>query len=234
MMKNAYWQEETEPGNPWHNMEVDASMLAKIRSGCVSCPAIRIYQWDRPAVSIGRLQPEEPVRRLYPHLPCVRRPTGGRAVKHGEDLTVTIVTRAQWLPGESGSTVLSSYRLLMAGFANALKQAGHDVCFGREKPHGSRGSIHCFDLAAGCDLVDAGNGRKLVGSAQRREGDAILQQISLPLALLPDRKAFFGVLREGFGKELCIDEWLFIDMVSAVCYTNPEESEGSRPWHAKF
>ena len=94
MIRQAQWQEEQSPGSPWHNMAVDAALLSELREGGQCLPIVRLYQWDRPSVSIGRLQPEEPVRRLYPDLPCVRRPTGGRAVLHGEDLTITVAAQS--------------------------------------------------------------------------------------------------------------------------------------------
>ena len=221
MRRQARWQADDLPGSPWQNMAVDAALLSELGAGHHCLPVVRVYQWDRRAVSIGRLQPEEPVRRLYPELPCVRRPTGGRAVMHGADLTVTVAARMDWLPGESGKTVLSSYRLLMTGLVAALEEAGHRTGFGTEKAGGGRGSLHCFDLAAGCDLIDARSGRKLVGSAQRREGDALLQQMSLPLSLIPDLPAFTQSLRRGLGdalrvEEWLLEEWLFIDTICAV------------------
>ncbi len=216
MIRQAHWQEEVAAGSPWHNMDADAALLAGVRNGRLECPVVRLYEWDRRSVSIGRLQSEEPVRRLYPDLPCVRRPTGGRAVLHGEDLTVSVALRTDWLPGDSGRTVLSSYHLLMGGLVAALGQAGHQTRFGTEYACGVGGSIHCFDVVAGCDLVDAVSGRKLVGSAQRREGTALLQQMSLPLALLPERAAFATALRRGLGEALCVEEWLFIDTICAV------------------
>lgn len=220
MTRQAQWQEERLPGSPRHNMAVDAALLADICEGRRSLPVIRLYQWDRPSVSIGRLQPDQPVHRLYPGLPCVRRPTGGRAVLHGEDLTITVAARTDWLPGDAGGAILSSYRLLMGGLVAALAEAGLDVRFGTEKASKGKGAFHCFDVAAGCDLVDARNGRKLVGSAQRREGVVLLQQMSLPLALLPDLTAFTPSLRQGFAQALCVEEWLFIDTAAVICHTD--------------
>lgn len=233
-MRRAGWQVDSQPGSPWHNMAVDAALLQAMADGERSLPVIRVYEWDRAAVSIGRLQPEEPVRELYPDLPIVRRPTGGRAVRHGEDLTVTIATRADWLPGDSGQTILSSYRLLITGLMAALRGAGHAVRFGTQKSRAAGESVNCFGSAADCDLVEAGTGRKLVGSAQRRDKDALLQQMSLPLDLLPHKSAFLEALQEGLQQSLGIEEWQFIDTVCTICYTKDEESEGSRLWHAKF
>ncbi len=192
-------------------MAADAAFLSAISEGRRDIPVVRLYQWDRPSVSIGRLQQEESVRRLYPDLPCVRRPTGGRAVVHGRDLTIAVAARVSWLPGDSGKTVLSSYHLVMAGLVAALAEAGQKVRFGTEIVCGIGGSINCFDSIAGCDLVDAYTGRKLVGSAQRREGDAFLQQMSLPLSLVPDMGAFTHSLQRGIGDALYVEEWLFID-----------------------
>ena len=211
MTRLAQWREDQEPGSPWDNMAADVALLSALSGGQQDTPIVRLYQWDRPSVSIGRLQREEPVRRLYPDLPCVRRPTGGRAVVHGRDLTVSVVAHADWLPGDAGRTVLSSYRLLMAGLVSALAEAGHETSFGAEAC-GVGGNINCFDSVAGCDLVDAATGRKIVGSAQRREGGALLQQMSLPLSLVPDLAAFAASLRRGIGDALHVDEWQFLEL----------------------
>lgn len=216
MTRQAQWQEDSVPGSPQRNMDVDAALLSTIHEGRQGLPVVRLYQWDRPSVSIGRLQSEEPVRRLYPDLPCVRRPTGGRAVLHGKDLTISVAVRMDWLPGDSGKTVLSSYRLLMSGLVTALTYVGHEARLGTEYACGVGGSIHCFDVVSGCDLVDTHSGRKLVGSAQRREGGALLQQMSLPLSLLPDYVTFAQALRSGFGDALCVEDWLFIDTLCPV------------------
>ncbi len=228
LTRRAYWANECRPGNPQHNMDTDTALLQDVCQGRLSLPIIRIYEWDRPSVSIGRLQSEEGVRRLYPNLSCVRRPTGGRAVIHGDDLTVTVALRSAWLPGDLGKTVLSSYHLLMHGIVRGLTQAGHTVRYGSDKSRASREIIRCFDHAAHCDLMDGVSGRKLVGSAQRREGNSILQQMSLPLSLLPDKTAFLDAMRQGFQQSLEIEQWLIVDTESTACYTIGEESEGSR------
>jgi len=215
MTRWAQWRQDERPGSPWDNMAADVALLSAISGGQQDVPIVRLYQWDRPSVSIGRLQREEPVRRLYPDLPCVRRPTGGRAVVHGQDLTVSVAARTDWLPGDAGRTVLTSYHLLMAGLIEALAGAGHETSFGAEAC-GVGGNINCFDSIAGCDLVDVRTGRKIVGSAQRRVGETLLQQMSLPLSLVPDLAAFAASLRRGIGDALHVEEWQFIDTNCAV------------------
>ena len=191
------WQIESEPGSPEHNMAVDTALLASLTEDSGGRPTVRVYQWNRAAVSIGRLQREEPVRQLYPGLPIVRRPTGGRAVLHGQDLTISVALRLESLPPDS-RFVLSSYRLIMDNVAAALTASGLTVCYGSQRGHDQANIINCFELSAGCDLVDSVTGTKLVGSAQRRTGDALLQQMSLSGSVISDHGAFLTYLQSEF------------------------------------
>ena len=177
-------------------MAADAALLAELtqRPGP---PAVRVYTWDRSAVSIGRLQPDAPVRALYPDLPLVRRPTGGRAVLHGADLTIAVAVRLEHLPEDSRS-VPASHHLIMGNVLRALSALGLESCFGGCALGSQRGIINCFELSAACDLIDSHTGKKLVGSAQRREDAALLQQMSLPLGLLSDRALFLRCLHGEF------------------------------------
>ena len=190
------WLASDTPGSPAENMAADAALLAALvhRGGA---PSVRIYTWDRPSVSIGRLQQEAPVRALYPGLPLVRRPTGGRAVLHGSDLTVTIAVCLEHLP-ENSRSVPASHHLIMGSVLRALQALGLEACFGGCPIGSQNGIVNCFELSAACDLVDSHTGKKLAGSAQRREGGALLQQMSLPLAVLRDRDLFSRYLKSEF------------------------------------
>ena len=75
-------------------MATDAALLRELRDDAQALPIVRVYGWDRPCVSLGRLQDEQAVRAAFPDLPLVRRPTGGRAVRHGDDLTASPSWRA--------------------------------------------------------------------------------------------------------------------------------------------
>jgi len=228
------WQLEKRPGDPWDNMARDTALLAALRDGQALVPTIRLYRWDRPAVSFGRLQQEEAVRQLYPGLPRVRRPTGGRAVLHGQDLTVTIAALVNSLPGEQGKGIIGSYWSILAGIVAALHTVGISADFGGCKSaRSSRNVVNCFDVAVGCDLIDPRTGHKILGSAQRREGKAILQQMSLPLAILPDGEEFLRILKGAFQDVLQIEGWLTIDTPDMVGYTEYEKSEGVYPWRVK-
>ncbi len=210
-----FWHEDAAPGTPAQNMATDLALMAAAQSGEAPGPAVRVYRWDRAAISIGRLQEEPPVRRLHPDLPCVRRPTGGRAVLHGADLTVSVATRLDWLPQGAG-TVLASSRLILQGVLLALQCCGQEAVFGAEPSRAGRGAVDCFDVSALCDLVEAHTGRKLVGSAQRREGGALLQQMSLPDSSIPDSAAFVSALRRTMRAALAVSDWTFVDAVGAA------------------
>jgi lipoate-protein ligase A len=193
------WQVKTEPGGPEQNMAADAALLAALADNSTSVPTVRVYTWNQNAVSIGRLQNEAAVRAIHPNLPIVRRPTGGRAVLHGEDLTISIALRLEWLPQECRS-VLAAHHLLMEPVKAALEAAGRELCYGGCAINSQKNIVNCFDLAASCDLIDSHTGRKLVGSAQRREGNALLQQISLNLSLLGEYETFLLHLQTEFNK----------------------------------
>ncbi len=190
------WLQDETPGSPEKNMAADAALLAELANED-GPPAVRVCTWDRPSISLGRLQSEAPVRALYPDLPLVRRPTGGRAVLHGEDLTVSVAVRLEHLPEDSRS-ILASHHLIMGNVLRALQALGLEACFGGCAIGSQSGIINCFELSAACDLIDSHTGNKLVGSAQRREGTALLQQMSLPLSILSSRVLFLRTLKNEF------------------------------------
>lgn len=190
------WLYEESPGSPEYNMGRDEALLGEMAAH-TGPPAVRVYTWDRSAVSIGRLQHEASVRALYPDLPLVRRPTGGRAVLHGGDLTISVAVRLEHLP-EGCRSVIASHHLIMGSVLRALESLGLEVCFGGCAIGSQTGIVNCFELSAACDLVDSHTGRKLVGSAQRREEAALLQQMSLPLSILPNLPLFLHCLKSEF------------------------------------
>ncbi len=192
------WLQADTPGSPEENMAADAALLAELAEQD-GPPTVRVYTWDRRAVSFGRLQPEAPVHALYPDLPRVRRPTGGRAVLHGEDLTISVAARLEHLPADSRS-VLASHQLIMGAVLRALLALGLEACFGGCAVGSQTDVINCFELSAACDLIDSRTGKKLAGGAQRREGLALLQQMSLPLGLVSSRARFLRSLKSEFQR----------------------------------
>jgi lipoate-protein ligase A len=72
-------------------MDADVALLDEVAAGAP--PALRLYTWTRPALSIGRFQSDADVdcEACDAHgVEVVRRPTGGRALLHGADLTYAV------------------------------------------------------------------------------------------------------------------------------------------------
>ena len=138
---------------------------------------LRVYRWSCPTVSFGR---NEPARDRYDQaaghsagIEFVRRPTGGRAVLHDQELTYAAV-----LPCAATGGLRATYRLIHRGLVEALCSLGVPAAMaaGRGLPVGPD-SGPCFDEPAPGEVTVAG--RKLVGSAQARLEGALLQHGSL-------------------------------------------------------
>ncbi len=153
-------------------------------------PALRFYTWSPPAISLGYHQLRWPASwqqlNVAGVLDLVRRPTGGRAVLHQGDLTYMVVTS-----GLAGSR-LKAYEAICEFLIQGWRSLGLDLHYGTA----GRGYIHnpnCFGTATGADLVTV-DGYKLIGSAQLRRGNAILQHGSMRLS--PDAELFKQVFGE--------------------------------------
>lgn len=155
------------------NMALDEAILEAFIAGDAP-PTIRFYGWSEPSITIGRLQPVSSVPEGWGDN-IVRRPTGGRAVAHGDDLTFSIVVDAATL----GSPVRESYRRVGEAVSKALISLGlqAELCRVTTPPASVRGIGNCFDLTLDYEL--SVSGRKTLGSAQVRRAGAVLQQNSL-------------------------------------------------------
>ena len=161
---------------PGHeNMARDSSILRSLEEG-VGEPTVRLYGWSSPAISIGYLQGADPFRGLG--LPVVRRVTGGRAVVHSSEVTYS-VTGLIDSPLFSGG-IMSAYSAISACIIAALKDAGVEADYSRGALEGKR-SEACFYSPSRYEVLV--NGRKLVGSAQRRLKRAFLQHGSILMAI---------------------------------------------------
>ncbi len=180
---------ETGPGSGAFNMALDEALLRSMRPGH-DRPLLRLYRWSRPTVSVGcncRLERELDRERCRERgLELVRRPTGGRAVYHGRELTYSVIG-----PGDTawlGQTVSESFRIIAGAIRRALESLGvrAELAGAPPEPGGQPGDPlrqPCFAGAARYEL--AFHGRKLLGSAQRRlglgAGSLLLEQGSLLL-----------------------------------------------------
>jgi lipoate-protein ligase A len=166
------------PREPAYNMAVDCALLEGCQRG-ISPPTLRVYSWARPSISIGHGQDGrhgvDAAACLRLGIPVVRRPTGGRAVVHGQELTYSVVAPVTAPP-------MRLYALVCDGLVAALRIMGVDG--GRVRPRlttRSAGLARAACFASFSREEVEVEGRKLVGSAQRRVRRAFLQQGSMPL-----------------------------------------------------
>jgi lipoyl(octanoyl) transferase len=162
------------------NMAVDEAIARAAAEGLVP-PTLRFYAWAPPCVSLGRHQPQAAVdaRRcaeLGYHI--VRRPTGGRAILHTDELTYSVAAR-QDDPMMRGM-VMDVYLRLSEGLVEGLRRLGVAA---EPAPGTSRAgpdvSAACFEVPSAYEIL--AGGKKLLGSAQNRRSGYVLQHGSLPL-----------------------------------------------------
>jgi lipoate-protein ligase A len=160
-------------------MALDAAMLEAVTTDA-SPATIRVYSWAKPIVTVGRLQDFSEARRSFPNATLVRRQTGGKAVLHGDDLTVSIAApEREVLHGKAGRGVLATHNVLVGAVERAYADFGIRAGCGPSAIGKRAVDGNCFALTARCDLRDLVTGLKLLGSAQLRQKGIILQQMSL-------------------------------------------------------
>ena len=141
-------------------MARDAALLAD------PWPAtVRIYRWSPAGLSLGRFQREEEFAAVPGSHRVVRRITGGGAIYHADEITFALAYDAERLPvalDESYRLVHEAIRAALAGFGARTRRVEQGAtCSGRPR------EAWCFASPGRHDLVTP-DGRKIVGSAQRR------------------------------------------------------------------
>ncbi len=182
------------------NMARDEALLRASDRG-LTPPTLRLYEWDEPTLSIGRLQSTYPFKGAG--VPVVRRITGGRAVLHHMELTYSVVcgrTHPLFSAGIHGA-----YRTLSSCILKALEEIGVPAVFSVPGDAGrSRHNPSCFHLPARHEIL--AGGRKLVGSSQRRFRGAFLQHGSILFGI--DRDLVGRIFGDGAaGRMACVGEF---------------------------
>jgi lipoate-protein ligase A len=159
-------------------MAADLALLDAVAAGAP--PVLRWYRWRPPALSLGRFQAEhdvDPAACARYGVAVTRRPTGGRAVLHGADLTYAVALPA---PPGTGGSVDAVYRRLADALVAGLAGLGVHAAVGHSD---GPGGAACMASQQGSDLR-VGE-RKLCGSAQVRQRGVVLQHGSVLLDRLP-------------------------------------------------
>jgi lipoate-protein ligase A len=162
-------------------MALDEAILETIIERRIS-PTLRLYSWSPPCLSLGYAQPISQVdleRIRSRKWDIVRRPTGGRAILHTDELTYSVAATLD-NPHFAGG-VLESYKHISQGLVRALQilNVGIEIQPEVKLTHAEREQAICFELPSSYEIT--AGGKKLVGSAQVRRKGGVLQHGSLPL-----------------------------------------------------
>ncbi len=201
-------------------MLIDEDLLARAQAG-ETPPVLRFYTWDPPAISLGRFQKIESAvnagacKRLG--FDIVRRVTGGRAVLHNNELTYSVVARTDnpLFP----PTVHGAYKVIASGLLAGLRNLGIDAeMVSRGGPHAALVNKKdkdpcCFSSPSWYEIVV--DGKKIIGSAQRRLSNAFLQHGSiligydpaLEVEVIPGGGAGCGVtcIKQELGRDISLE-----------------------------
>jgi lipoate-protein ligase A len=163
-------------------MAVDEAILESVQSG-KSLPTLRLFGWSPPCISLGRAQPFSDINSTQLNAfgwGVVRRITGGRAILHTDELTYSVIGPDND-PRLIGG-VLESYRRLAQALLSALKVLGVQAKAYPQKKWAhddNDGKPICFEVPSNYEITL--HGKKLIGSAQARRKNAVLQHGTLPL-----------------------------------------------------
>jgi lipoate-protein ligase A len=189
------------------NMELDVELAMSLReSGRTG--TLRFYRWQPFAISLGMHQDEAEVDRekvKRDGIDLVRRPTGGRAILHADEVTYSVTMLSK------KKSIMQVYAEISQALAAGLNMLGIKAVLERNSPNFAAlyrdpSSKVCFSSAGRFELKF--QDKKIVGSAQRRyhvndDVDVVLQHGSILLG--PGHKKIIDYLvlkDEGERKEM--------------------------------
>lgn len=180
------------------NMAIDEAILLAA-SQAPAPPTIRFYGWSPNALSLGyaqNLRAEIDLERCQAWgIDLVRRPTGGRAVFHDQELTYSVVAPEAAFP--ASPSILATYREISRALIAGLACLGIEAQMIPERPRlreretRSVSPAACFAAPSAYEV--AVEGKKIVGSAQKRLKGYLLQQGSILISL--DREKLFALFQ---------------------------------------
>ncbi|MHB8481125.1 MAG: lipoate--protein ligase family protein [Nitrospiria bacterium] len=197
-MTNYFRVISSKSHNSFENMALDEAIFKEVSAGN-SPPTLRFYTWERPSISIGYFQ--NPATDLQldrlkaKDIPWVRRITGGRGVFHSIELTYSLSAPAslsyssipcvnqphpESLEPFFPNQIKGAYHKISRGFLNGLQKSGLPVhLHSSVKQPPAQTTPLCFSTPSWHEIIL--DGKKVVGSAQKRFKTGFLQQGSILL-----------------------------------------------------
>ena len=161
----------------FENMQIDNNLLENAIKNQQKEPVFRLYGWSPACVSLGRNQKSDFIDENFLRenkIDITKRLTGGRALLHDDEITYSFICPVSYL--KNGCSVIESYKEISQILINAFQKVGIELDFGGVKKY--KGHLdYCMLVSTGADLC--WNGKKLIGSAQFRKNDYILQHGSI-------------------------------------------------------
>jgi lipoate-protein ligase A len=166
------------------NMAIDASLLEEVDRSENPRTIVRFYGWQTPTISLGRNQKiDKAVDADYCRMngiDIVHRPTGGRAVLHDDELTYAVISN----DAEAfGDTIYGNYKRVSEALCLGYNRLGVPAILApdtrKPSPMPNDADAPCFISTSRYELMV--EGRKIVGSAQRRVRRTFLQHGSMPI-----------------------------------------------------
>ncbi|MBC7361018.1 MAG: lipoate--protein ligase family protein [Candidatus Aminicenantes bacterium] len=202
------------PGS-W-NMAVDEYLFRLAQNS--SNTYFRFYTWLRPTASLGCSQDVSRVVNLEEcqkrGVDVVRRMTGGKMVLHHLEVTYSVASSRTDI---FTATLEGSYRLISQALVKGLELMGLKPTLASTTVSAyARSNLPCFAYPARNEVEI--NGKKIIGSAQKRTGSAFIQHGSIPLVkeiellsaisfgLDPSRQGSMTSLSDELGWEIGYEE----------------------------
>jgi lipoate-protein ligase A len=163
------------------NMAVDEAILESV-SLKTEPPTLRLYDWSPYSLSLGYAQSFSDVnmdKLKLNNWSLVRRPTGGKAILHADEMTYSVCAPIDD-PTIKGN-VLESYQIISNALLKSLEIIGLSADSKSKDPkdiHLSHNPV-CFQFPSDYEITF--KNKKLVGSAQARKKNGILQHGSIPI-----------------------------------------------------
>jgi len=192
------------------NMEYDEALARAFANGS-GAPTVRVYGWEPATISLGWSQSFDEIdlkKAALESVDVVRRPTGGRAILHSDEVTYSVVMRSR------GKRILAVYEDVSLALVQGLRKLGVDARLEKCQPHfpteyAKPSSAACFTSLARYEVKI--RDKKIVGSAQRRyslgDGDEIVMQHG-SILLGPDHRRLVDFLNLGDEEKIRASEEL--------------------------
>ncbi|MFA6613173.1 MAG: hypothetical protein WCS83_00160 [Endomicrobiia bacterium] len=171
-----------KPRNCQINMSIDEMFFIKDEF----VPILRFYMWTEPSYTIGYFQKKSDIKNEN-NYPIIRRMTAGLAVLHDMDLSYSLIVSDSIWPYIYDQE--QTYKIIH----NEIKKALFDIkiiCDNVDKIDTSHKDISCIKTFYKDDVFL--NGKKLVGSCQRRRGKRILVEGSIHIKLTDEQINIFA------------------------------------------